>query len=786
MSYIEEREKLYKREKRAGGKIPYTHHFNSSTLFTKNHYMLKIIRVDGFFANCEDAENVNFKQDMMHDLINNIASEHIAIYQHTIRRKDNRYPLGKFTYESFENTVNSEWEKELESKNTFVNELYLTILIKPFVGAQESLKGLDKIVQLFKSRSRVAVQKENNVLHDKLDAIVSRVITSLSDYNPKLLTIVSTENGLISLPISFLSFLVNGKYKLLPPPKMDIAAFLPSARPFFGRRAFKIEDAAKTKFGAVLGVKEYCGKTSPVTFKKLLAVPYELIITQSFSFIDRRKASDIMATQIRLLDKSEDPSDSFIDELIEARDMLNRGALSLGWHHLSIITLVDDENSINDSISKIVSALPTINIVREDLNLENSFWAQLPGNLHLIARASAITSENFAGFASLHNLPAGKLQGNHWGAALTAFETVQGTRYFFNFHVKDVGLTTIIGSMGSGKTALMTFLAAQSLKYKPRIIWFDVARGAEIFIRAINGDYKVVEAGKLTGFNPLQLPDNPTNREFLKEWLTILLTSNGETLSDKDHLCINKAIEGNYVIQKSKRQLEHISPYLSQESLMQRLLPWYGDGQYSYLFDNLKDTLDFENKICAFDLGMLLKNPIARTPVIHYLFHRIEAILDGKPTLIPMDEGWKFTKDKLFEVQLEDKLKTIRRKNGMLIYSTNDINDAFKSEICSTLIQQSSTNIFFANYKPNVDQYLAFGLTLHEIKLIKNMNPNNHSFLIKQGKYSVIVKFDLSKHVDIMHVLSTTESNVRRLDEIRDSVGNDPKEWLPVFEKKEA
>ena len=41
---------------------------------------------------------------------------------------------------------------------------------------------------------------------------------------------------------------------------------------------------------------------------------------------------------------------------------------------------------------------------------------------------------------------------NHWGQAVTVFETSSGTPYYFNFHKADLGNFTVIGPSGSGKT----------------------------------------------------------------------------------------------------------------------------------------------------------------------------------------------------------------------------------------------------------------------------------------------------------------------------------------------
>ncbi len=68
----------------------------------------------------------------------------------------------------------------------------------------------------------------------------------------------------------------------------------------------------------------------------------------------------------------------------------------------------------------------------------------------------------------------------------------------------------------------MNFLLAQARKFRPRIVFFDKDRGAELFIRAIGGRYDLLRPGTPSGLNPLQLDDTPVNRQFLIDWLALL------------------------------------------------------------------------------------------------------------------------------------------------------------------------------------------------------------------------------------------------------------------------
>ena len=113
--------------------------------------------------------------------------------------------------------------------------------------------------------------------------------------------------------------------------------------------------------------------------------------------------------------------------------------------------------------------------VREDLNQEAAWWAQLPANFSYVARQGLISSVNFAGLFSAHNFPSGQTHKVHWGIPISLLETTSQTAYFFNFHEDDVGNFTVIGPSGAGKTVLLTFLLAQARRFDPQIVYFDKA-----------------------------------------------------------------------------------------------------------------------------------------------------------------------------------------------------------------------------------------------------------------------------------------------------------------------
>jgi glycosyltransferase involved in cell wall biosynthesis len=78
-------------------------------------------------------------------------------------------------------------------------------------------------------------------------------------------------------------------------------------------------------------------------------------------------------------------------------------------------------------------------------------------------------------------------------------------------------------------------------------------------------------------------------------------------------------------------------------------------------------------------------------------------------------------------------------------------------------------------------RFEGFGLSAQEFEFIRSLPVHSRCFLVRQANRSVVVRLDLSGMPDVLTVLSGRESSVRRLDELRASVGDDPAHWYPLL-----
>ena len=766
------------REQRAGDRLPYRLLVNEQTIALRDGALMRSIHVPGMAFETADADELNHAHGVREMLLRSTLDARFVLYRHIIRRPVSA-SLPDFEGPAFATHLDALWRDRLGRRRLFVNDQFLTLVRRP---ARGKTGWPERIARKFGGGSK-SVEHDSKALRD-LDAAVTALVAGLQDYGARVLGGYDGPGGRCSEPLEMLSALFNGDLRpvLAPGPEVDLGQHLPYSRVSFGLDAFETRGPTGRSFSGTLSIKEYPATTRPGVVDGLLRLPHALVLTESYAPADRQIAKERMDLAIRRLRATDEEATTERREMLGAKDALSAGHSAFGDHHLTLTMRVPELAGLDDALAEAGAALADLGAVgvREDVNLEPAFWGQFPGNESFVVRRAMISSANAAGFLSLHGFPMGRSEGNHWGDAAALFETTSATPYYFNFHENDLGNFTVIGPSGSGKTVVLNFLAAQAQRFAPRTVIFDKDRGAEIFVRAMDGHYARLSAGQPTGFNPLQLSDTPINRAFLRDWVgTLLQAETGEELR-----IVAEAVEACFEHDLSFRRLRHFRELLAgnrrpqEGDLVSRLGPWVETGEHAWLFDNAADELDLSRKLVGFDMTALLDNPRLRTPTMLYLFHRIDERLSGEPALILIDEGWKALDDPVFTSRIRDWMKTLRKRNALVGFGTQSARDALESSISSAIVEQTATGIFMPNAKARAEDYCdGFGLSEHELELIRALPVHSRCFLVRHANHSVVVRLDLSGMPDILTVLSGRESSVRRLDALRAIHGDHPRDW---------
>ncbi|QZD87586.1 VirB4 family type IV secretion/conjugal transfer ATPase [Qipengyuania psychrotolerans] len=771
------------KEARAGDRLPYARLIDANTIMLRDGSVMTALQVPGLLFETEDSEALNAHAATREVMLRSTLDARFVMYHHVIRRRvsvdlDAEFP------DPISRHIDGRWKERLGSGKLFVNDQFVTLIRRPARGKAGLAERLSKKARRQKERLEPDAKDIRS-----LRAAAQGLIASLQAYGATPLgEYIGPQGSVNSEMLELLSALYNGEMRPVrkPSDEVDIGQMLPYRRASFGLDAMEVRGSGSPEFSAILGLKDYPEATSPGLLDGLLRLPYEMVVSESYAPAERQTARERMDLAIRRLKSADEDAAAERSDMMAARDALGNGAVGFGDHHLTVLVRERNLARLDDATAACAAALADTGAiaVREDTNLEPAFWAQFPGNEGYLVRRALISSANMASFGSFHGFALGQAQGNHWGDAVTLLETTSATPFFFNFHHGDLGNFSVIGPSGSGKTVVMNFLAAQAQKFSPRTILFDKDRGAELFIRGIGGRYDSIRAGEPTGFNPLSLPDTPGNKAFLRDWLSVLLKAEGP----EEDATIAQAVDAAYSNDASLRRLRHFKELLSGSKrpqpgdLADRLAAWIGEGENAWLFDNPEDKLDLSARVLGFDMTALLENPKLRTPVMMYLFHRIEERLDGKPTMILIDEGWKALDDEVFAARIRDWLKTLRKRNALVGFATQSARDALESRISTALVEQTATMIFMPNSRARAEDYCdGFGLTSHELALIRTLPAHSRCFLVRQPDASVVVRLDLSGAPEVLTLLSGRESSVRRLDLLRAAMGDAPADWFPAL-----
>ncbi|WP_419611625.1 VirB4 family type IV secretion/conjugal transfer ATPase [Thiolapillus sp.] len=803
---------LSEKENAVSGHICYSSHIDKNTVTTDNGDFIQVIKVQGIAHESSDVDEIVMRLQQLNILYRNIAAPDIALWTHLVRRYQNTFPGGDFQ-PGFAKDLNDKYRNHLSKNNMMITELYISVVYRQATNkAQSFLSRFEK----YNKRELELKQQEGL---ERIKEVISTMLGGLQPYNPTLLATYKNDHNVLCSEVSeFFAYLINGEYQQIPVTTTKINDVIGVSRPFFGQEILELRMPDKAQYGAILAIKEYPEATEPGLLNSLLSLPFPMVLAQSFTFKSRPAAIELVKRQRDRMINAGDLAETQIEAMGQALDDLTAGRFVMGDHSLSLLLLASKKRSLKNHIAIARDALSDTGSVvcREDLALEAAFWAQLPANFKYRTRPAPITSKNFAGLSSLHNYPAGRLHGNQWGDAVTLLRTASGTPYYFNFHEqldnarhskksnfktngreqqKALGNTGIIGPSGSGKTVIQAFLLAQAQKYQPVSVVFDKDRGLELFVRAMKGEYLAHIPGKSTGYNPFLLEPTPRNILFLEAFVK-KLTQNDTPFSVQQEEEISAGVRATLDLSPRQRRLSSLLSYLDKsdkEGVGSRLRKWCEltdtgtHGSLHWVFDNVEDRLDFsKNKLFGFDITQFLDDPVIRTPIVMYLFHRMDELINGQRFIGFMDEFWKLLLDEYFEAFANDKLKTIRKLNGLLVLGTQSPKDVLNSPIAHSIIEQCPTMIYLPNPKADPKDYVeGLKLTRREFHIIKEEMPEgSRRFLVKQGQYSVVAELNLRGFNDELAILSGTSDTVELAEQIMKEAGTDPDVWLPIFHQQ--
>ncbi|WP_319798668.1 conjugal transfer protein TrbE [Nitrobacter sp.] len=369
----------------------------------------------------------------------------------------------------------------------------------------------------------------------------------------------------------------------------------------------------------------------------------------------------------------------------------------------------------------------------ETVNAVDAWLGSLPGHAYANVRQPPISTLNLAHMIPLSAVWAGEARDEHLRAPALLYGRTEGSTPFrFSLHVGDVGHTLVIGPTGSGKSVLLALMAFQFRRYTgAQVFAFDFGGSIRAAALAMGGDWHDLGGGLIEGdefsvsLQPLARIHDTYERAWAADWIVAILTREGVPITPeaKEHLWT--ALTSLSTAPVEERTITGLCVLLQSNNLKQAIRPYCVGGPYGRLLDAEAEYLGSAD-VQAFEIEGLIGTGAAPA-VLAYLFHRIGDRLDGRPTLLIIDEGWLALDDEGFAGQLREWLKTLRKKNTSVIFATQSLSDIASSAIAAAIIESCPTRLLLPNERAIEPQilgvYRRFGLNDRQIEILARATP---------------------------------------------------------------
>ena len=420
---------------------------------------------------------------------------------------------------------------------------------------------------------------------------------------------------------------------------------------------------------------------------------------------------------------------------------------ALGGDHVAFgyltttITVIDESRSgVEDrlrAVERIVGGLG-FTCVRESVNAVEAWLSSLPGHVYANVRQPIVHTLNLAHLMPLSSVWAGPPRNDHLaGPPLLLAQTAGTTPFRLSTHVGDVGHMLVVGPTGAGKSVLLALIALQFRRYPDaQLFLFDKGLSARAAVLAMGGAHHRLGLGEGEGdglaFQPLRGIDDPAERSWAAEWLAALLAHERVLVTPEIKEALWSALGSLASAPAEERTLTGLVLLLQSNLLRPALAAYTLDGPYGRLLDAAEQQWRLGDVHCFETEGLMGQAGVV-APVLTYLFHRLEARFDGRPTLLLLDEAWIFLDHPLFAARIREWLKTLRKKNVAVLFATQSLTDIADSSIAPAIIESCPQRILLPNDRAIEPQsraaYQRFGLNERQIELISRATPKRHYYL---------------------------------------------------------
>lgn len=435
-----------------------------------------------------------------------------------------------------------------------------------------------------------------------------------------------------------------------------------------------------------------------------------------------------------------------VDMVLDAANAIaetNSGLVGQGYYTSLVVLMSEDRALLEESaryLEKMINAKGFTARI-ETINTMDAYLGSLPGHGVENLRRPLINTLNLA-----HLLPTSTIWTGQNEAPSPLFPPLSpplmhcltngNSPFRLNLHVRDLGHTIVFGPTRAGKSTLLGILALQWRRYiGARIYAFDKGKSMLPTCKAAGGThYTIAAKDEQLAFAPFQFLETQADRAWAMEWVDNILALNGVYTTPTQRNEIGYAILSMYKSQS--KTMSEFTLLIQDEVLREALKQYTIDGLMGHLVDAERDGLGISD-FMTFEIGHLMElGEKFALPVLLYLFRRIEQSLDGRPTVIFMDEVWLMLAHPVFKAKIAEYLVSIAKLNCIIVMSTQQVSHAANSGILDVIVESTATKIFLPNiYAGDPDTsaiYSRMGLNKCQIDILATAIPKREYYYVSE------------------------------------------------------
>ncbi|HGO6731194.1 TPA: VirB4 family type IV secretion/conjugal transfer ATPase [Legionella pneumophila] len=434
---------------------------------------------------------------------------------------------------------------------------------------------------------------------------------------------------------------------------------------------------------------------------------------------------------------------NMVQDASDAIAETNSGMVAQGYYTSVVVLMSEDRADLERAARHIEKAIRALGFSArtETINTMDAFMGTLPGHGVENVRRPLLNTMNLADLLPTSTIWTGQNEAPSplfppRSPALMHGVTSGNSPFRLNLHVRDLGHSIMFGPTRSGKSTHLGLIALQWRRYLgSRIYAFD--KGMSMFPACLGSGgnhYTIAAKNERLAFAPLQFLETKADRAWAMEWINTILALNGVMTTHVQRNEIGYAIINMH--QSHSKTLSEFCLTIQDETIREALKQYTIDGLMGHLLDAETDGLGLSD-FMTFEIEELMNlGEKFALPVLLYLFRRIEQSLDGRPTLIILDEAWLMLAHPVFRSKIAEWLDSMAKKNCCVLMATQHLSHAVNSGILEVIVESTASKIFLPNPNARSQEsaatYAQMGLNPTQIDIIATAVPKRDYYYVSE------------------------------------------------------